>query len=392
MWKKGGLKKMETNEKLRMLKVGVVVLSMILLIDQSIAFDENNKVVCSQFQGGYDNMRMLFSRIEEDVMYESPTHNMEEKIVVDPSKVSYQDSRLNLGDSSVSYVIDVDNIPAETLIRLETKFLIDPEYRGKMLIFGEEYYVSNIKGLVDEVYLKKGKILTDISSEGYTSEYRGYRFKIDHLIYSGEYTVAGILVTIEKPDGTEVQRQISRVANAIIDDLEIAGVYAEAAAGVETASILVYDRSKEITLRAGEDMVIDGEPKKNWKVNFEVITKKGDDWINEQNDPVEIGTTGYIYVLDGQRLLNKIIITYTGDKILKTGESLELPSKYRLKVGDEGNLYIEGGTNSCDELSSLRGYPTAKETISGEPSSGAPLIPDNSMWIIIALVLIIFIV
>ena len=119
---------METNKKIWMVKGVVVAVFMILLIAHSTAFSENNKVVCPQFQKVYNNMRMLFSRVREAVMYESPAHTIRETIVVDPAKISYRDSGVELRGGSVSYIVDMDNIPVETLIRSGTDLIIDFEW------------------------------------------------------------------------------------------------------------------------------------------------------------------------------------------------------------------------------------------------------------------------
>lgn len=429
---------METNKKLRIVGGVAVAVFMILLIEHSGASDENNKVVCPQFQKEYSNIHVLSSTLEKDVMYESPKHTIAEKIVVDPRKVFYQDSKLNLGGGSVSYIIDMDNAPAETLLRPGTNLMIDSEYRGKALMFGEEYYVRDIGGLVDTLYLSKGRAVYDITSEGYASEYMEYKFKIDHLIYSTEHEVEGIQLVIQKPDGREVQRQTSKTSNAEVDNLEISAVYAEIVAGVEVGSIFIYDKSSEITLRNNKKLVLNGEEKKNWVVDFRVLTKKSENWVDEEGKIVNTGVSGYDYVLEGQRLLDEIVITYMKDETLEEGERLEFPRTYSLRLGDDGYLHIEGGINSCDELSSLRGYSTVESTVSSTielttsstiekstsstvketisstiekstsstlkgtisstieksegdrpPSSAGSLIFDNLIWITIALVLII---
>lgn len=412
---------MKTNKKLRMVGGVAVAVFMILLIEHSSASDENNKVVCPQFQGKYYNIRMPFSMLGEDVMY-NPQHNMEEKIVIDPEKVFYQDSKLKLEAGSVSYIIDMDNVPAETLLRSGTNIMIDSGYRGKALMFGEEYYVKDIEDSVDTLYLSKGHMVDDINSRGYVSGYMGYKFKIDHLIYSTEYEVAGILLVIQKPDGTEVQRQTSKMSNAVVDNLEISAVYAEAVAGVESGSIFIYDKSSEIVLKNNENLVLNGEEKKNWVVDFIVLTRKGENWVDEEGKIVEVGIGEYNHVLEGQKLLNKIVVTYMKEETLEKGERLEFPRTYSLRLGDDGYLHIEGGINSCDELSSLQGYSTVESTVSSTvelttsttiekstsstleetisstieksegdrpPSSADSLIFDNLIGITIALVLII---
>ena len=79
------------------------------------------------------------------------------------------------------------------------------------------------------------------------------------------YKINAIILDVEKPDGTVVQTQISKMANGIVDDIEVAGVYAEEADAVATASILLWDttthsiasRSKhKITSMGGQNTAV----------------------------------------------------------------------------------------------------------------------------------------
>ena len=52
-------------------------------------------------------------------------------------------------------------------------------------------------------------------------EYKGYKFKIDHLIYAVGYTVAGAVIDVVKPDGSEVLVQVGNMADGLVDSLQI---------------------------------------------------------------------------------------------------------------------------------------------------------------------------
>jgi S-layer protein (TIGR01564 family) len=213
-------------------------------------------------EGTYTNIHCLFCETLCLESLENPDHDMTESIVIDSSNGQirwYEDGLgkddeenliMEIDKDTIQYVVDTGEIPLTEIKNDDTK--IDFEWRGKFLLFGDEYYVKDADK--DEIDLAKGRTLDDISSEGYTSEYLGYKFKIDHLIYSNDYEVAGILLDVEKPDGTVVQTQISKRANGIVDDIEIAGVYAEESNAVATANLLVYDTGTNINLKDGEDI------------------------------------------------------------------------------------------------------------------------------------------
>ena len=64
-------------------------------------------------------------------------------------------------------------------------------------------------------------LLRDLSSEDYSSEFKGYKFKIDHLVYSDEYHIEGILLDVEKPDGAVIQVQITENSDGLVDNLNL---------------------------------------------------------------------------------------------------------------------------------------------------------------------------
>jgi len=298
-------------------------------VSYSLACDSQTRTEAGILkEGTYANVHCLFCETLCQNALENPDHDMQESIVLDGSggQIRWYEEGLGNDDpeylvteidkNTIQYQVDTGEIPL-TDIKDSDGDEIDFEWRGKFLLFGEEYFVKDID--TDEIDLAKGKTLEDISSEGYTSEYLGYKFKVDHLIYSGDYEVAGILLDVEKPDGTVVQTQISKRANGIVDDIEIAGVYAAESDAVATANLLVYDTGTNIHLEDGEDIMLGGEVNEYWRVRFGVENK-----LNSSN----IETSDYKDARGS--VLENLTITYRHDVVLGEGESLDFPTTYKV--------------------------------------------------------------
>jgi len=410
------------------------------------------------------------------ISLKNPTHEMKEMISIDNDRIHYYESGIANDDSeslkmainkgSLVYTVDTDFIPLRYIRQdgCEGGFdcYIDLEYRGKMILFGEEYYVKNIDG-GSRIYLCKGKLLGNVTSEGYTTEYNGYKFKVDNLTYrdscegiiqgmsidvskpdstvvtfrsffnnnlfmgrvddleiipisaedngtisygvinitdttSGNDTSLDInsagftskwgydfkidhlisdctlanetLLDVEKPDGTVVPVKTSRMAYGVVDDLVIAGLYAENASGIEIADIMVYDTTTQIILQDGGDLEIGGEVKKDWEVEFTVVNTCDDDVYCDISEYDEMDTGME------NALLKKITITYDqdldGDAALEEDESLLFPNDFRLTFkgyrkydqyhqsilcsgAGEGNIVLDKGDNPYQLIVSLTG-------------------------------------
>jgi hypothetical protein len=297
-------------------------------VSYSLACDQQERTEAGILKKGtYNNVHCLFCQTLCLSALENPEHDMEESIAVDYDKITWYEDGLSTDDAeslvmkvsskAVTYILDAGFVPMNKILdsALDT---VDFEWRGQFILFGEEYYTKDISG-TDKIYLAKGKILDDISSEGYTSEYMGYKFKIDHLIYSAEYEVAGILLDVEKPDGTVVQTQISKMANGIVDDIEIAGVYAEEADAVATASIIVYDTTTNVLLEDGKDLELGGEVKKYWKVSITTTAANSSAVDVSEYEGASSGT-----------VLANVTVQYRHSVELAVGEALEFPTTYKL--------------------------------------------------------------
>jgi len=305
----------------------------------------------------YTNVHCLFCQTLCLASLENPEHEMSEKITLDNTRIGY--TQLGMGNDesemlvlgalkdAVSYTIEAGEIPISARIG-SSGSEIDFEWRGKFLFFGDEYYVKDAKGL-DTLYLAKGKVLNDVSSEGFTSEYLGYKFKIDHLVYSQEYQVAGMVLDVEKPDGTVVQTQISKQANGIIDDIEVAGVYAEESDQVASGSLLVYDTTTNFKVEDGKEMELSGQKIPYWRVNFGTTTNTQGGAAFDALDTTEYrGQAGTI--------LDNITMRYRKKFGIPPGYGFPFPSTFQLMFmgfrtkdyrpaatsGDgEGNIKIE---------------------------------------------------
>jgi hypothetical protein len=312
-------------------------------VSYSLACDQQQRTEAGILKKGtYNNVHCLFCQTLCLSALENPAHEMEESIAIDYNKFQYYEDGLGKDDAealtlkidskAVTYILDAGYIPINKITD-SAGDTMDFEWRGQFILFGEEYYVKDISG-TDKIYLAKGKILDDISSEGYTSEYMGYKFKIDHLIYSAEYEVAGILLDVEKPDGTVVQTQISKMANGIVDDIEIAGVYAEEADAVATASIIVYDTTTNVLLEDGKDLEFGGEVKKYWKVDLTTASAN-----SSAVDVSEYNVAG------GGTVLSNVTVEYRHSIELTVDEALEFPSTY--KVMWDGFMTNDYSTSPC---------------------------------------------
>ena len=298
-------------------------------------------------EGTYNNIHCLFCQTLCINKLKNPAHEMKEKITINSSKMKYYEDGLQSEDTealkmeiekgAITYTVETGYIPMEDF-SIGTDSYVDFEYRGQIIFMGNEYYVKDIDGT--KIYLAPGKVLDDITSEGYTSEYNGYKFKIDHLIYSGEYTVAGILLDVQKPDGTIVQTQISKMANGQVDNLEISGVYAEAAGAVETASIIVYDTSQQVVLKDGSDLELGGVKYDGWRVEFT-------DYEGNCSSFSDCDISDYENY--NIQVLEKIVVTLNknidGVDALGVDESLNFPSNFMLTF--KGYLTSRFRESSC---------------------------------------------
>jgi len=301
--------------------------------------------------GGYCNIHYLLNQTLLLEYLENPRHNITEYILVDNDYIECENSdfEMHLGSGSLGYSIEIEDVPMTDLRYggggIEDNE-VDFEYRGKIIIFGDEYYVNDIEKLNDSItmYLASGKVLDGLSNQGYTAEYLGYKFKINRLLYCGEYCISGIVLDVEKPDGEVVQAYLSETENGRVDDIEIRPIYAEEYGSLASASIQVYDMTTQIILEEGENPDIEGQELIDWMVSF-VIENVTMSEVDDYEDANE-----------GQ-ILKEISITYVSNTTLQLGESVDLPNDFAsfkfywdAFCDTEGDLYPCNGTVSDFEI------------------------------------------
>ncbi|MBD3262665.1 MAG: hypothetical protein GF334_13515 [Candidatus Altiarchaeales archaeon] len=298
-------------------------------------------------------------------IYEYPSHTQEEHIGISYDNLKWFEEGLGKTDSeelilktpssSLSYVLDADELPIDAIYSDDSKSTeIDLKWRGKMIFFGEEYYVKDIFKNGLGIRLVKGKYL-EASSTGFSQQYMGYRFRVDHIVYSADLNVAGLVLDVEKPDGSIVPAQVSRNSNAIVDDIEILGIIAEDSGGEITAQLRIYDTTNEAVLQDGKEVVINGEVKDGWRVELS-------DGLYPSSPGVldEVGIEEYKGAY-GQVLKNITITKRGGTDYLSVGESIEFPLNHRFTfAGLLNDRYTESkcimgfGGVTVDENNRLR--------------------------------------
>ena len=86
------------------------------------------------------------------------------------------------------------------------------------------------------------KLLEGVN-EGFTTEYNGYKFKIDSLKYSRDYHPSSIVLDVQRPDGTIKEVTVTEGSNAKVDDINIASPFCgtvEESATIQTAVLWVW--------------------------------------------------------------------------------------------------------------------------------------------------------
>ncbi len=93
----------------------------------------------------------------------------------------------------------------------------------------------------------QGSTPLDVSSEGFTAQYEGYQFKIERLIYAREYGVSGIVLDVQKPDGTIVEARMgydechNNYYDAQVDDTVLRLISAHEGAALQEARVYAWN-------------------------------------------------------------------------------------------------------------------------------------------------------
>jgi hypothetical protein len=324
--------------------------------------------------GHYKNIHSVlgYNLCLEDL--ENPSHDISEQIIINSSKITYFED--GLGDDSaealkmaieigaVQYKIFTDTVPLKNIYvenyEGNISRVIDKVYHGKIVLFGEEYYIKKIENTT-RIYLAKGEV-KEVTNTSFASDYNGYQFKIDNLIYGSQYNVSGVVLDVKKPNGTIVQVEVNESSNAVVDEIEIAGVYAEEWALGKSGQFIVYDLSTQVILDDGEEFVIGGKTYEDWVVRFDtldnctgsecVYNEDTEEW--ECNIP-ECDHSEYERMGNSTRaLLKDITIKYEhnldGDEALGIDESLSFPNLFKLTFkGYLDNNFTEGACSGLGD-------------------------------------------
>jgi hypothetical protein len=296
--------------------------------------------------GGYRN---IYSVLQLDPLNDNlsdPVHNISEYAFFNRSRISPGTGSTLLGSGSVIYMINTGFLPMARLEDSVSGRYVDYGYRGKIIIFGREYYVRDISG-ASKIYACNGTVkVTD--NLGFFGDYKGYKFKVDHLLYDSA-AVSGVILDVQKPDGTIVQRQLTGAANGLVDGLEIWALNVSFSGSRTAVQLLVYDLGSEIILQDGVAISIDGAVNDEWVASF--ITQ-------EQPLSESVGIPSYRLIDSGQKLLSNISLRFIGSQDIRTGENLSMPSGYKViydgldvELVDYTVCNLAGDTTPCNIIS-----------------------------------------
>lgn len=148
----------------------------------------------------------------------------------------------DLGNRADKYIF----LPAHgaKLLALEAELPIPTQdiIRGDLVI--KHVYGEKRINLCSKKYMLD-KII-DISSEGYISEFNGLKFKADRIFYSKDYERGGLLVDIERLDGTIIQTSLHLGMEQTIGDIEIRLLNANEISLVTSGKLAIKQSFKEI--------------------------------------------------------------------------------------------------------------------------------------------------
>lgn len=244
---------------------------------------DNNEVPAAK--GAYVNSQcLLMYDICRDTVVDLK-HTMYETITVNNDVTRYENgvSRENLEEvvkqssegSAIKYSVYADYLPPAFLMNKDGN-LIDSRYGGKMIFLGEEYFVRDWNDDEKTLKLAKGQEMSIDNKEfaDFNANKNTYRFKVHRAVYS-EDNVAGMVVDVKKPDGTEIQAVSQRSSTAVIGDVEVYTTNLATAGDFVQADIIVYDLSTEVTLKDGD------------------VFDNGNEW-NVKTGDVDLGCLAYL--------------------------------------------------------------------------------------------------
>jgi hypothetical protein len=277
--------------------------------------------------GSYANVRQTFIN-ESESQLQNPSHHMTEGVLFDQSKISNTSFGVYLQSGAVNYYTVFDYIPVpKRLIDATTENVIDRAYRGKIILFGEEYYVREV-AYPGYISAYKGIILDNVGNSSFTY-YGGYGFRTDNKEYDCDDVTcwpAGANITVRKPGGEILGNiTVKNNADATIDNLIISVnnvSYVPSENPNDTiSSLIIYNTSTESILENGYPLRLKGSVKTNWVVS-----------IYAQKQPFNAGMdiAEYANIAPDQYLLTNATIRYTTTATLNMSTVLTLPEAYKV--------------------------------------------------------------
>ena len=277
-----------------------------------------------------NNQCFLCSDICQDTVTDLE-HEMYEQIAVNTDNFKYYEEgidddyldealKLAVEGNSITYSVYADYLPP-TFLKNTDRDLVDSRYRGKMIFLGDEYFVKEWDDEEEILVLAKGaeRILDNYAYGGdFTAGDGTYEFKVHRAIFS-EDQVAGIVIDVKKPDGTEVRVVAQRSLNAVVGNVEIYVSNVATAGDFVRADVKVYDLSTEIVLEDGEWF---DDSKQLWRVEIEkvplgCVVDRLSGYGPEQTECYSPYTSQGGYVADRFSDYEKVSIEYESTGMLK---------------------------------------------------------------------------
>lgn len=181
------------------------------------------KVISSEHiseRGSEDNLSILRMLVQITNTGYVATTIIEKKFIID-------------GREYEAYLIDGGGNKSEhEYLKLPERGAVLVLLEAKVSIPSNKTILGNL--VVKDVYKQKRTKITskpkrvdkilDLSSGGYINEFRGYRFKAEHISYDKYHTTKGLILNVEKPNGTEstiVSTHITLKNPVVIDNIKI---------------------------------------------------------------------------------------------------------------------------------------------------------------------------
>jgi hypothetical protein len=287
------------------------------------AGDQNRTAADVPMNGTYSNVPWTFYTSNVTQPPASPSHAMLEGISINYDKLTWYEGglggsenenlSLKMASMAATYILDAGYLPMEDLYD-SGGGLIDWEYRGRLILFGEEYYVRNIQGYT-KIYAAKGEVIPNIDNLSYSGSYLGYSFRVSAVNRTGG-NATGVVLDVRRPNNTVTQAQLTNEENADVDAIEIAAI----SAAESNTTIMAYDLGTSVLLEDGHDMEVGGDVSKYWRVALNTVPA---------TDPA-VDIPAYANATSGEVLAN-ITVEYRHAVEMEPGRWLGFPTTYRLE-------------------------------------------------------------